>query len=102
MPGRDQRVVDLRGDRCPSVGSSDDRPRGIPVAVRGEIQWPPMGTFSWPPSPSQLPSLKHDTPNKRPPWALWLAPTDQELPFQFATRGLFDAVPTAQQLLPLT
>lgn len=51
-------MVDLRGDRCPSVGSSDDRPRGIPVAVRGEIQWPPMGTFSWPPSLGGVERLK--------------------------------------------
>jgi hypothetical protein len=42
-------VVD--GDNwCPSVGNSNDRPWGDQVAVRGELCWPPMGSFAWPPS----------------------------------------------------
>jgi hypothetical protein len=32
-------------------GEIPARPCAIPVAVRGEIQWPPMRSFAWPPSP---------------------------------------------------
>src|SRR5580658_9855822 len=43
MPRRDVERVDPRGEGA-------GRPWGIPVAVRGEIQWPSMGSFAWPPS----------------------------------------------------
>src|SRR5580692_11199606 len=38
------------GDPCPSVGRFRGRPRGLLLSVRGEIQWPPMGSFARPPS----------------------------------------------------
>src|SRR5207248_1817264 len=33
-----------------TVGRKDGHPWGETVAASGEIQWPPMGRFPWPPS----------------------------------------------------
>jgi hypothetical protein len=32
----------------PSPGTPGGRPRGLPVAIRGAIPWPPMGRSPWP------------------------------------------------------
>src|SRR5579872_4832705 len=53
---------------CPS-GEFAGRPWGLQVAVRGEFCWPPMGTFSWPPSHGGDVSVFRRTPK---PWLCFL------------------------------
>lgn len=39
-----------RGHQRPRVGRSHGHAWGIPMAVRGDFQWPPMGRMAWPSS----------------------------------------------------
>jgi hypothetical protein len=41
-------VVDRADLAVRSLGNSGGRPRGIPLSVRGEFYWPPMGILKWP------------------------------------------------------
>lgn len=41
------------GRRRPRVGRSHGHAWGIPMAIRGDVQWPPMGRMAWPSSQAQ-------------------------------------------------
>jgi len=41
-------------DQDKEVGRSDGHQREDTVAISGEFRWPPLGRFTWPPSPERV------------------------------------------------